>query len=280
MTAAAVDVTMDLPKLAAFDLDGTLLNAAKQLTPRTIAAVRALAAEGTLCVLASGRMYRDSMQPQVAALGLDAPVIAYNGAMVLGGAGEIWYERPVGIADAQPVLDFARETGRHVNLYHGDVMYCRRPCAWSDLYTRRVGAQPVFREDLFDWFRARATTKIIVFDEPPVVEALFAQWRERVADRLYVTISDPEYLEFMDPQATKGNALRALCDRLGLAVADTVAFGDSTNDLPLLSAAGVAYAMANSRPTVLATCPRVAPHHDEDGVAQVIEDWLAGGGWR
>jgi hypothetical protein len=265
-----------LPLLAAFDLDGTLLDPAKRLTARTVAAVRALAARGCRCVLASGRMYRDCMAPQVARLGLDAPVIAYNGAMVLNPAdGAIWYQMPLDPDLQAPLVAFAEEHALHLNLYLDDVLYCRRPTAWSDLFTARTGAKPVFRADLAQFFAGRASTKLIIIDQPATVEAMYAEWRAAIGDRLYVTISDPEYLEFMNPGATKGAALTALCARLGIDPARTVAFGDALNDLPLLAAAGTGYAMANARPEVRAAADAIAPGNDCEGVAQVIEGWLA-----
>ena len=69
---------------------------------------------------------------------------------------------------------------------------------------------------------------------------------------------------------TKAAALARVCDRLGVAAADVVAFGDMPNDLPMLAWAGTSYAMANAHPSVLEAVDHVAPSNDEDGVAQVL----------
>lgn len=264
-----------LPRLVALDLDGTLLNPAKELTPRTRAAVRALADAGTVCVLASGRMYRDCMAPQVAALGLDSPVICYNGAVILNPvSGEILSEKPVSPARVEPLMEYAVEQDLTLNLYHGDRLYCRQETDWTRLYVARTGARPIYREDLFDWFRGKASTKCLLLDHPPRVEERLAIWRERCGHELYVTISDPEYLEFMNPTATKGWALRSLCEHLAIDVADTAAFGDARNDLPLIEAAGYGVAMANARPELREAADLIARSNEDDGVAQVIEGWL------
>lgn len=268
-----------LPRLVAIDLDGTLLDGHKRLTPRTIAAVRAVADAGVVCVIASGRMYRHSIKPYLVELGLSAPVIAYNGAVIVdGGTDQILFERPVEPALAEPVLDWCAAEDRHLQCYFDDVLYCRRPNRWSELYLARTGAEVVFREDLFEWVRGRASTKLLTIDEPPVIEALLPRWRERLDGQLYVTISEPEYLEFMDPGATKGWALRRICELLDIPPEETAAFGDSTNDLPLLEAAGHAVAMAGARPALLAAADTIAPPHEEDGVAQVLERWLKAAG--
>lgn len=266
---------MPLPKLVALDLDGTLLNSAKQLTARSRAAVHALAEAGTVIVLASGRMFRHCMEPQVAMLGVSAPVICYNGGIVLEpSTGEILSELPVPAELVAPLLQFAAETDRTINLYADDQLYCRRPTQWTELYCGRTGAQPIFRDDLLDWFAGRSSTKVLLLDEPPVIEQLFTEWQARLGGQLYVTVTDPEYLEFMNPKANKGWALRALCERLGIDPAETAAFGDARNDLPLIEAAGVGVAMANGRPELHAVADLIAPANDDDGVAQVIEGWL------
>ena len=69
---------------------------------------------------------------------------------------------------------------------------------------------------------------------------------------------------------TKAAALSRVCERLGVAAEDVVAFGDMPNDLPMLAWAGMSYAMANAHPTVLDAVDHVARSNDEDGVAQAL----------
>ena len=69
---------------------------------------------------------------------------------------------------------------------------------------------------------------------------------------------------------TTASTLALLCDRLGVAPADVIAFGDMPNDLPMLEWAGRSWAMANAHPTVREAADHVAPGHDEDGVARVL----------
>ena len=68
----------------------------------------------------------------------------------------------------------------------------------------------------------------------------------------------------------KASTLELLCADLGIGATEVVAFGDMPNDLPMLSWAGTAYAMADAHPTVTAAADHVAPGHDEDGVATVL----------
>jgi len=89
-----------------------------------------------------------------------------------------------------------------------------------------------------------------------------------------VSTSGAQFVEVTAIDATKAEALRQLCDQLGVDRAHTIAFGDHANDLAMLRWAGTGFAMANAAEHVLAEADAVAPHHAEHGVAQVIEALL------
>jgi len=92
-----------------------------------------------------------------------------------------------------------------------------------------------------------------------------------VGDAVVVTWSSTSaLLEISARDVTKASTLALLCDRMGVAQGDVVAFGDMPNDLPMLQWAGTAYAMANAHPTVLEAATHRAPGNDDDGVATVL----------
>src|SRR5207302_7713029 len=86
-------------------------------------------------------------------------------------------------------------------------------------------------------------TKMILIDTPETTDRLLEQFRARYGGALYITKTNPEYLEFMNPTASKGEALRLTAKRLGTAQAETIAFGDGNNDLPMIEWAGLGVAM-------------------------------------
>ena len=104
---------------------------------------------------------------------------------------------------------------------------------------------------------------------------LSSQLRPEFADRLYISKSLPIFLEFAHPDVSKGAGLQFVADRLGFTPATTVAFGDGENDLELLDWADYAVAVENAHPTVKARADLICPPADEEGVAQVIEAFLA-----
>ena len=74
----------------------------------------------------------------------------------------------------------------------------------------------------------------------------------------------------MDGTATKGNALRALCEKTGIAVEDTIAFGDSQNDVNMLQAAGLGVAMENSPQEVKELADQVTLDNEHEGLLKVL----------
>lgn len=95
-----------------------------------------------------------------------------------------------------------------------------------------------------------------------------------VGDRAVASWSVPGLVEISARGVTKASALARLCATLGVAAAEVMAFGDMPNDIPMLSWAGTAYAMAGAHASVLAIADHVAPSVEEDGVARVVETLL------
>lgn len=80
-------------------------------------------------------------------------------------------------------------------------------------------------------------------------------------------------LEIHAAGVSKVATLAALCDQWGVTAAEVAAFGDMPNDLPLLRWAGLAVAVANAHPNLLAVAHEVTASNDEDGVARVLGRW-------
>jgi hypothetical protein len=99
--------------------------------------------------------------------------------------------------------------------------------------------------------------------------------RAQFDGRLFIAKSLPYFLEFASPDVTKGSGLAFLAERLGFMAADTVSCGDGENDVELLEWADYGVAVENAHERVLALADFVCPPCDEEGVAQVIEAYLA-----
>ena len=91
---------------------------------------------------------------------------------------------------------------------------------------------------------------------------------------IIVTSSIKNNIEINASGANKGDAIKALAENIGIDISQTMAFGDSFNDIPMIKAAGVGVCMANGNDETKAEADMVAPSCDEDGVAAVIEEYV------
>jgi Cof subfamily protein (haloacid dehalogenase superfamily) len=260
-------------RLAAMDLDETLLGPDHRISERNARAVRALAAQGVVCVIASGRMHEATTR-FADELGLDRPIISYNGAMVKHPrTGEVWHHLPMPAAPAAEIVRYCAENRMHLNYYLNDHLYVAERGGWAEFYLRHTGSPMEVVGDLTSLIGTQPT-KLILIDAPETTRRLLGHFRERFGDSLYITITNAEYLEFMNPAANKGVALELTAQRLGIPREQVIAFGDGNNDLPMIAWAGLGVAMGTARPAVRAAADRLAPPYDADGLGVFIEELM------
>lgn len=263
-------------RLAAVDLDETLLGPDHRISRRNYEAVQRLKEAGVQVVIASGRMHAATTS-FARELGLEGPIISYNGALVKEmTSGEVYYHRPLPAEYADRIVDFANQHGYHLNYYLDDRLYVKEKTQWSDLYSSRTGSRVEPVGDLKQ-FSGRTPTKIILLDSPEVTGRLLKELAPQWQNVLYITITNPEYLEFMTAGVSKALGLDAISQRTGIAPEEMAAFGDSYNDIPMLQYCGLGVAMGNARDEVKRSARHVAPPHSEDGFALAVEQWLLDG---
>lgn len=270
-------------KILAIDLDGTLLNGEKVVSPRNYAALQAAAAQGCWIVPATGRALK-AIPEQVLAFPFVRYVISINGANV----SDVQQQQTL-LCEEIP-QSRALELLEFVTRY--DAMY---DCYWQNTgwvdrdFLERVRyynadeevvqliqktRAPVENLRAFIQGRAETVQKVQLcfrnMDERSVAaQEIAAQFPD-----IAVTSSFRNNLELNWKNANKGNALHFLADYLHVPIEDTVAFGDSSNDLAMLAAAGISVAMGNAAPGVQAACDFVTSSNEADGVAMFLERHL------
>jgi len=127
---------------------------------------------------------------------------------------------------------------------------------------------------LLEWLERRPT-KLVVVGDPGRLDALGARLRARFDGRLFIAKSLPFFLELAHPDVSKGSGLQFVAERLGFTREQTIAFGDGENDLELIDWAGYSVAVENAHPVVKARADFTCPAVEEEGVAQVLEAFLA-----
>jgi Cof subfamily protein (haloacid dehalogenase superfamily) len=254
----------------AMDLDRTILGDSLELRPRLVSAVKAAAAAGLVPIVATGRMFRSS-RPFALELGVTAPVICYQGALIADPTSGEWLRhQPMPMPLAREVIEACRARRQHCNVYIDDELYVEELNRYALEYARhaKLEAHPV--GDLVAWLR-EPTTKIVAVGEPHLLDELEVELRAQFDGRAFIAKSLPFFLEVARPGVSKGSALRWVCRRLGIDPADVVAFGDGANDIELLEEAGFGVAIDTADAALLALARATVAPPEQDGVAGFLE---------
>ena len=257
----------------ATDFDRTLVSTDVVLRPRTIAAMQRAHEAEVPVIVVTGRMVK-SVRQALEPAGIAAPVIAYQGAVVADEDGRWLRHEPIPLELARDIVAALAEEGHSPNVYVDDELYVATDTpearAYADL--NRIDFHVV--GPLLDWLD-EPPTKLVCVGEPAVLDALEPRMKSRFGDRAHIAKSLPHFLEFARAGVTKGAGMDFLAAHLGFTKAETIAFGDGENDLELVEWAGFSIAVGNAHPVVKARADLVAPPADEEGVAQVLEAFLA-----
>jgi Cof subfamily protein (haloacid dehalogenase superfamily) len=264
-------------QLLVLDVDGTLLDSTHRLRPRVAAAVRAAGTSGLRISLATGKLLR-SVRPLLAALEIAGPQITLNGAATLHSeTGAVLRYCPLAEPDRQEIIAAVRATDPDVLLSHFslDTIYMDRAHPLLDVFAAYGEGPPHMVTDLLATDLPPAA-KILLSGPPERLARLRAVLAPRFAERLTLTTTTPDFLEFFAPDAGKGVALAALRTLFDLPRAAVIAIGDGENDVSLLREAGLAVAMANGAEATRAAADHVTASHDAEGVAVFLERLLRG----
>ena len=259
--------------LVALDLDGTLLNDNHIMTDRNRRALRDLSAQGIIVVLVSGRMHQ-SILPISNQIGLENPIISYNGGMIKHATTEkVLHHSPIPALIATELVEYCDRRGLHFNFCLNDRLYIKTRNQWSQLYEERTGVVATVLDNLHQLY-GETPTKMQVLDTPERIKRLLMEFKENFGKRLYVTRTQIEYIEFMNPHVSKGRALETLAAQINVPMDLVVAFGDGYNDESMMKAAGFRIAMGNSVEEIKACADYIAETNHNDGVAKAIEQLL------
>ncbi len=260
-------------RLIALDVDGTLLDSSHTMRPRVAAAVREAHAAGMQVVLATGKLLA-SVQPMLEELGLGGPQIVLNGAATVESAtGRARRFCPLREDDRRTVIQAVRNADPHVLISHFalDGIYMDREHPRISVFAEYGEGPPILVPDLLGTGLPPAA-KVLLSGSPDQLARVRVAVTPLLARRVTITTTTPDFLEFFDPAAGKGQALAALCESLGLPREAVVAMGDGENDIPLLREAGLAVAMANGAEATRRAADLIAPSNDEEGVAVMLEE--------
>lgn len=269
-------------KLIACDLDGTLFDSEGKLSEENSRAISELAELGVHFVPSSGRTFSDI--PEAVR---NHPSVRY----IIHSSGAVVYDKQT---DSRISFCMPKELSQSVLK-----MLCSTE---THLSVRRLGATYVdstqMTPDSFDYYNVWSVhsellvdyakrledfeKEIMSFDNVEMISVFFKDDSERkraqeilsADERLNVVSVCPYNLEIIYSEASKGKALRALAEQLSVSIDETIAVGDSENDIPMLTAAGLGLAMDNAKDMVKESADEVICHCDMHAVKFIKEKYI------
>ncbi|MDN6029578.1 MAG: sugar-phosphatase [Lactococcus plantarum] len=264
-------------KLIAIDIDGTLLNNNREITPEVFEAIQKAKAAGVKIVIATGRPLL-GVKPILSALKLlDAGdyVITYNGALVQAtDTGEAFIDEPLTYDD---YLDIEMESRRLDTPLHSITM--------STIYTHNRNISKYSVNEAYitglplkyrtaEEMAKHELVKMMYIDEPEKLDKTIQQLPKRFWDRYNIVKSTPFYLETLNKNASKGLAVQHLAKKLGITHEETMAIGDEENDRSMLEAVGNPVVMENGNPELKKIAKYITKSNEASGVAHAINEWV------
>lgn len=268
-------------ELIAFDMDGTLLNSRKEITPLTLAALYRAADAGKKIALSTGRC-RPELDSYLSLIPKIRYLICTSGALVY----DVYTQEEILKRSLEPslvkaLLKLAIKEGAMMHLLDRESIVQTDQFQHMERYGMGV-YKPMYERVVTAWDNLYETYCASPF---PVEKVNFyhtdLESRERTRRRIEeagfpVILADAERgsLEISAAGVDKGSGLRKLCERLNIPVSRTIAAGDADNDISILKAAGLSVAMGNALPHIKELADVTVSDCDHDGCAEIIDSWL------
>lgn len=262
-------------RIAAFDIDDTLLNKDNQIPELTLCALQKARQSGVIITLVSGRAY-PSARKIAQVLSFNVPIICYNGAMIK----EADNSTPIFISyveqdTVRQMVDYCHKYGLYLQMYDEQDNIVvekinKKTLADPDYYN--TGCSEIGD---FNKLRNIKTPKMMIFDTPDNIMRLQTKLQPLFEGRLYFTQSKNHLLEMMSPGVNKAISLAKFAEGLSYSAKEVMACGDNANDIEMVKWAGVGVAVANATPALKAAADYVCEYERSEGVAEAIEKFIS-----
>ncbi len=256
------------------DVDGTLVTTDKRLTPEAIAAVQSLKAAGVRFTLISSRPPR-GMAAVADALGVTEPMAAFNGGTLFAPDQRLIEAHRLEAPAASEAIGRLEGEAVEVWVYADGAWLAKDPTGPRvDLERRTIGFGPTVVPG-FQEVMGRIDKIVGVSDDHALLARLHGELGKTLKGCAQVEQSQAYYLDVTHPLANKGDGVRALCRRMGVALENTAVVGDMFNDVAMFKVAGFSVAMGQSPNEVKAAAAAASPTgNDADGFAQAASGIL------
>jgi len=264
-------------KMIVLDLDGTLTNNKKEITPRTKEALMKAQAKGVKIVLASGRPTYGIM-PLAEELELKKNggfILAFNGGKIIDCSDcRTIFEQKLDETLVPLLYHVAKEAGMQILTYQGEGIAATDK---NDKYVQeeaRINKMPVEEYDDFLQQVVYPVNKCLIVGDPAPLHQLEIKLKKELEGRMDVYRSADYFLECVPLGIDKARSLDRLITTLGITKEEVIACGDGYNDLSMINFSGLGVAMSNAADDIKAQADYVTLSNEEDGIAHVVDKFI------
>lgn len=264
-------------KMIVLDLDGTLTNNKKEITPRTKEALMKAQAKGVKIVLASGRPTYGIM-PLAEELELKKNggfILAFNGGKIIDCSDcRTIFEQKLDETLVPLLYHAAKEAGMQILTYQGEGIAATDK---NDKYVQeeaRINKMPVEEYDDFLQQLVYPVNKCLIVGDPAPLHQLEIKLKKELEGRMDVYRSADYFLECVPLGIDKARSIDRLITTLGITKEEVIACGDGYNDLSMINFSGLGVAMSNAADDIKAQADYVTLSNEEDGIAHVVDKFI------
>lgn len=266
-------------KLIAIDMDGTLLNDAKQISPANYEAIQNAKENGVKVVLASGRPlvgFKRYLE-ELNLVSEDEYVVAFNGAIVQSTAGnKIISKTTLNLEDYKELYELSKELKVNIHALTEDTVISPK----DSKYTRLESEINLIHKEIIaveDVPQDTAILKVMFIDDSKIIDEIIDKIPETVSSKYTIVRSEPFFLEFLHKSVNKGTGVAALAEKLNIKQEEVICIGDAGNDMHMIKYAGLGVAMGNAFPEIKRVASFITKTNEQDGVANVINKFILNG---
>ena len=276
-------------RVIVMDVDGTMTNHKKEITPKTKAALKKAQESGVKLILASGRP--DSGLSDFA-IELEMSrhhglLVSFNGSRVIDcQTGEVLFNETMTVEQGKAVLEHMK--GFNVRpmidkenyMYVNDVYDCMIKHGEQEIniiqYESRGGKYKLCEMDDLAAFVDYPLNKILTAGDPIYLKEHFREMMEPFKDTLNCMFTAPFYFEFTAQGIDKAKALEAVLNPMGYMQDEIIAFGDGQNDKTMIQYAGIGVAMDNAVEELKEVADEITLSNEDDGIAVSLYKHIPG----
>lgn len=267
-------------KLLVLDLDGTLTNAKKEITPRNKEILIQAQQQGTRLILASGRPTY-GIAPLASQLQMnlfEGYILSYNGGKIIDWkTHEILYSNVLPNVVIPQLYECAKRNGLAILTYDNEYIVTENP---ENEYVEKeafLNKMQIRKTNDFLADIRLPLPKCLIVGNPEKLIAVESELSILLQGTINVYRSEPYFLELVPPGIDKAQSLAVLLERLNMKREEMVAIGDGYNDLSMIKFAGLGVAMANAQEPVKKAADYITLSNEEDGVAATVERFFLSG---